>query len=92
MASSSKSDSESDSRLWQSGGGTTLSALEGASVTGACAAGGGRAGGVEQFVLLLHLPLRDGRQVVHGLPDLWQAHLTQRPLPLHRQHAGILFP
>ena len=36
-------------------------------------------------------PLRDGRQSTHGLPDLTQEQALQRPLPLHRQHAGMLW-
>ena len=67
-------------------------------VVKACLAGEGKTvavgtgtGEVTQF-RLLHRPLRIGKQVEHALPDFLQAHLVQRPLPLHRQHtvAGML--
>ena len=34
-------------------------------------------------------PLWEGRQSMHGIPDLTHEQALHRPLPLHRQHTGI---
>ena len=39
---------------------------------------------------LLQWPFLEGRQSTHGLPDFTQEQALQRPLPLHRQHAGMV--
>ena len=41
--------------------------------------------------LLLQCLLRKGKQLTQGQPDLTQVQDLQRPLPLHRQHTGILY-
>ena len=41
---------------------------------------------------LLQWPFRNGRQFTQGLPDLTQEHEIHRPLPLHRQHTGMVCP
>ena len=40
--------------------------------------------------VLQHCPRRSGRQFVQISPLFQQLQLTQRPLPLHRQHTGML--
>ena len=40
---------------------------------------------------LLQWPFRR-RQFTQGLPDLTQEHEIHRPLPLHRQHTGMVCP
>jgi len=40
--------------------------------------------------VFLHLPRRPGRQSVHNRPDFEHEQLLHRPLPLHRQHEGIV--
>ena len=37
-----------------------------------------------------HLPFRKGRQSTHNEPDLAHEQFAQRPLPLHRQHTGMV--
>ena len=41
---------------------------------------------------LLQWPFHNGRQFTQGLPDLTQEHEIHRPLPLHRQHTGMVCP
>ena len=38
----------------------------------------------------LQWPILEGKQSTHGLPDLTQEQALQCPLPLQRQHTGLL--
>ena len=41
---------------------------------------------------LAQFPLRSGRQLEQAEPDFTQVQLTHLPLPLHRQHGGMVRP